>query len=521
MDTAITGTFGTEEWRETSVERGPTNVMTSLPGIIQKKNKLSSVSTTKIPDQSFSEWALSRWDFSRGCPSYTNPINTLSPFPVWPPNAFGKPLHFSRSRDLDMEEITYKIRLRNLINTLGTANPKTLNIMHTLADIMWEKGEWSTAQRLSRQAAIYKQEVRGSTQLTKLVIYLDAMQNAVFRGEYFRAKAIHEPVHAAILKLVGPEDEVALESTDIMAKIYYHLAKYEEADRLWRQLLQINLQALGLRHKQTMYHMRKLAILFRDTCQLSESEQLLRTTVYLLQEETGNSRATLFSHMRTLLDTLCKQGQPEQSVWLIKDIAQQSEAFLGSEHPGTLRSHSRTAHYIYWQGRFEESAIIFKRTLEQQVRALGAHHQESLQTIFHLAIVLQNLGRYQEAGTQFEICFKRHVERYSLEHPRSLRSCFWCGNCYKYQGRYEDAITLYQQTVDDIRKSEGDEHPFIGVFSSEINYLQGVLANYREDGLQKDVPCEVNKHSPVEGARLMNEDWMEDLFDFQRLQSEN
>lgn len=144
-----------------------------------------------------------------------------------------------------------------------------------------------------------------------------------------------------------------------------------------------------------------------------------------------------------------------------------------------------------------------------------------------------------------------------VEHSHTIDACARLGLCYEKLSRYEEAFSLYQDMVYQLGGVVGEEHPATQKVHGWIIRLEDILANQREnmsDGgeesgsgeepnsggeesdngeesaedAQLDAALGFNDVANVEGGKSkvvyedegQEEEWMESLFDFQKMQGD-
>jgi hypothetical protein len=225
------------------------------------------VSLVGYPEQnllklSFDEWAVYQWDFSAGRPFHTDIrmslMKPLSPFPIFP----GKRVHHSSSvvsptwrnqlQSLKAEEELYQKILRRFENIPTSDDAQIAGTLCRLAEIHEKRSEYQEQEGLLRRATSILRRFRGFNHRQTLNVFNLLVDCLIAQGKYQEANNIHQPVHAAILRFYGLEEDLTQESIITMANSYYFIDRDEEADRLDRQILQIRLSLLGPSHPKTL-----------------------------------------------------------------------------------------------------------------------------------------------------------------------------------------------------------------------------------------------------------------------------
>jgi len=137
-----------------------------------------------------------------------------------------------------------------------------------------------------------------------------------------------------------------------IGEYFLQTGKYIEAEKIFRQALELNKEVLGDNHPGTLANMNNLAEVFRQQRKNAEAETLQRQTLKLRKE------------------------------------------VLGNDHPDTLASMNNLAIVFRYQGKYTEAETLQQQTLKLRKEVLGDDHPDTLNSIHNLAIVLEQQGKY-------------------------------------------------------------------------------------------------------------------------------
>jgi hypothetical protein len=188
-------------------------------------------------------------------------------------------------------------------------------------------------------------------------------------------------MHSAILKLVNPDYNIAVESTLLMGLAAISVSDNEKAEVWLRQVLQIQLNTLGPRSYKTLISMDYLGRALGRQLKYSEAEKLIRTAVQLRHECTelgGESNLSIV--MQELSRTLCFQGLYKESEDVARYAVERFEGPLGLEDLSILETRCQLARSLAEQGQNRESEDIFRTVLKQRSKLLGESHPSTLLT---------------------------------------------------------------------------------------------------------------------------------------------
>jgi len=282
----------------------------------------------------------------------------------------------------------------------------------------------------------------------------------VDQGKYRLADKIHQGCHAKIQKRFRAEDDLALDSTLEKANILYHQSKYDEAERLEREVLQVRLSTLGPRHNSVVLAISRLATTLTVQKYYADAEELHNVAAQVRQILPETDTGDLFFDMRAVARAMRRQNKLAESTSLSRHILAKAEMALGSEHPSTVKIIYELASCLFEEGEFAESERLLRGTFEKQLKLLGSSAGDTINTLQMLASVLSKMGRHEEAVRCFKKVLERDEKVHGVDHPSTLQDCGDLGYCYEKQGLYNDALEWYQRGLDGYTQTESEGRPF-------------------------------------------------------------
>ena len=206
------------------------------------------------------------------------------------------------------------------------------------------KKDPSLATLYTRMGQIYSQRLqRGEFQ--------DYQQEQALAIEYF-SKA------ADLQKELGLEEDFASTISNL-AYLYYYQGRYDQAEPLLVQALELSKRLLGEDHPDVATSLNNLAALYKS------------------------------------------QGRYDQAEPLYLQALELRKRLLGEDHPYVASSLNNLAYLYYSQGRYAEAEPLHLQTLELRKRLLGEDHPDIAQSLNNLALLYQSQGRYDQAKPLF------------------------------------------------------------------------------------------------------------------------
>ncbi|KAK3373972.1 hypothetical protein B0T24DRAFT_283145 [Lasiosphaeria ovina] len=128
-----------------------------------------------------------------------------------------------------------------------------------------------------------------------------------------------------------------------VAESFHILRKYEEAEQMHRQALQLFEKVFGKEHPLTLHSMNNLANTLNSQGKYEEAKQIHRQALQLFEKVLGKEHPSTLDSMNNLASVFDSQGKYEEAEQMHRQALQLFEKVLGKEHPSTLTSKNNLA----------------------------------------------------------------------------------------------------------------------------------------------------------------------------------
>ena len=336
---------------------------------------------------------------------------------------------------------------------------ETLDLIKKIGEFLYTTGQWSDV------FDIYDFHFKNASEMLgeENPSILASMNNLALvlnkQGKYEEAEAMHRQGLELSEKVLGKEHPNTLTSMNNLAEVLSKQGKYEEAEAIHRQKLGLSEKVLGKEHPNTLASMNNLAEVLRNQGKYEEVEAMHRQTLELKKKKLGKEHPDTLTSMNNLAGVLRKRGKYEEAEAMRRETLGLREKVLGKEHPNTLTSMNNLAGVLRKQGRYEEAETMHRETLGLSEKVLGKEHPDTLTSMNNLAGVLRKQGKYEEAETMHRKTLGLSEKVLGKEHPDTLTSMNNLAGVLRKQGRYEEAETIHRETLGLSEKARGKEHP--------------------------------------------------------------
>jgi tetratricopeptide (TPR) repeat protein len=235
--------------------------------------------------------------------------------------------------------------------------------------------------------------------------------------------------------------------------------KSREAEEMHRQLLPLAKEVFGAEHFATLRCINSLANALADQGKYVEAEEMYRQTLQLMEEVVGTEHPNTLRCINNNAVILGNQGKYIEAEEMHRRALHLRGKVLGSEHPETLQSIDNLAAMLRKQGKYIEAKEMHRRVLQLREKVLGAEHPETLESIHNLAAILTNQGKYIEAKEMDRRVLQLREKVLGAEHPETLESIHNLANVLRKQGKHKEAEKMYRQALKLRKEVLGAEHP--------------------------------------------------------------
>ncbi|MCH8146654.1 MAG: serine/threonine protein kinase [Planctomycetes bacterium] len=291
---------------------------------------------------------------------------------------------------------------------------------------------------------------------------IDDLLAAVNPGEQGRDVTMLEVLDAASESIVGkfvdqPLVEAAIRET--LGHTYMELGEWKTALPHGERALAMRRAELGSEHADTLSTIGLVARLYRRMARYDESEALFREMLSTARDVLGDEHDLTTKAMSNLAVLYCELGRFDEALLLNGQVMKIRLETLGEEHKDTLTSLNNQGFCYDNLGRYREAEPLYTRVLEIRRRVLGDEHPHTLYSMSNLSTMFWRLGQFDEAerlqARRVELGRRVQGER----HPHTVRALRNLGEIYRDWRRFKRAEPLLVGALETQRQLTGDEHP--------------------------------------------------------------
>ena len=160
--------------------------------------------------------------------------------------------------------------------------------------------------------------------------------------------------------------------------------KYDEAEPMYREALEVARAALGSRHPHTLTSTNNLGLLLHDKGDLAAAEPLYREAMDVKRETLGHRHPSTLTSINNLGLLLKDKGDLAAAEPLLREAMEVQRETLGNRHPSTLISISNLGLILHDMGDLSGAELLYREALEVQRETLGDQHPNTLNFMSNL-----------------------------------------------------------------------------------------------------------------------------------------
>ncbi|HEV2103029.1 MAG TPA: serine/threonine-protein kinase [Candidatus Acidoferrum sp.] len=372
------------------------------------------------------------------------------------------------------------IQLRRITRERDRANRVTdfMTNMFKVSDPSESRGNSITAREILDKSS--KEIETGLAKDPQLQAQMMNVMGEVYinLGLHDDAKSLLEQSIAIRRRVFGLRNRETLDSMDKLAWLLEEQGKPEEAEKIERQILPIRMELFGPEDRDTLSSQVNLANDLCDEGKYAESEQIDRQAIAVRRRIAPDDPLTPME-MSNLAATIAMTGRYRESEQVNLEALAILNRTVGPDHPFTIKVRSNLADVYDREGRFAEAEQITRETLEVRRRILGPEHPDTLQNSGDLGTLLYEQGRYQQAEEIHRDVLARQKRLSGAERPQTLLTMDNLAADLAALHRYLQAEQLSREAWEIRQRVLGPDHPdtlLSAVHLGVINRLEGHYA---------------------------------------------
>jgi len=223
-----------------------------------------------------------------------------------------------------------------------------------------------------------------------------------------------------------------------------------------------------------------LALLYDSQGRYNDAEPLYLQSLDIRKRQLGNDHpdvATILNNLAGLYESQGRYNDAEPLYLQSLDIRKRQ---LSNDHPDVATSLNNLAQLYYSQGRYNDAEPLLLQSLDIRKRQLGNDHPHVAQSLNNLAQLYYSQGQYNDAEPLYLQSLDIRKRQLGNDYPDVAQSLNNLAQLYYSQGQYNDAEPLYLQSLDIKKRQLGNDYPDVATSLNNLALLYESQRKYLE-----------------------------------------
>jgi tetratricopeptide (TPR) repeat protein len=265
-----------------------------------------------------------------------------------------------------------------------------------------------------------------------------------------------------------------------LASVLWDLGRLREAEGLGRQVLEWRKKHLGTNHVSTAIARNNLATTLHDVGELDQAKELRIQVLDWRKEHLGMDHPHTYLAMANLAGTFCELGEFVEAKDLEIQVLDWQKEHLGMDHPHTYLAMVNLAATFCELGEFVEAKELEIQVLDWRKEHLGMDHPDTYLAMANLAATFCKLGEFVEAKELLIQVLDWQKEHLGMDHPHTYRVMANLAVTLSNLNELPEAKRLEVQVLDWRKVHLGLEHPGTSLAMRNLAYTLRKLGEVSE-----------------------------------------
>ncbi|MGW7196209.1 tetratricopeptide repeat protein [Streptomyces chryseus] len=278
-------------------------------------------------------------------------------------------------------------------------------------------------------------------------------------GDYHASLHLAEAAAHAAENWLGRDDQATLRAKHHTAMGLFRLGRFEESERVHRQVLNIRQRVLGPEHPETLESQQDIHEPLAQLQRPHEAVHALRVTEEVRSRLLGDLHPATLHTRALLIEYLATTDDAEAFQRLGPATVAACEEIVGIGSATTVTAHHNYAFGLFHFGRLEEAEPVARMAVEGRENLHGANHPLALSAAVLLSWVLRGLGALTEAANLARRVVDRQELSLGAEHPYVLVNRTELASTLAMAGAAAEAKELARHNLPLCDRVLGADHP--------------------------------------------------------------
>ena len=315
---------------------------------------------------------------------------------------------------------------------LGPEHPDAIRSKSSLAMLRLKQGRYELARTLAEAASETARRAYGPEHVATVTAEHDLVK------VYLEAR-VPERAGPAIEELGGDTDLFAMEARALMLS---NQRQFDEAERLYLELIETQNEVLGRDHPRTLQSLHNLAVQYLQLRDLEKGQKLLDRALEGRRRVLGDEHVDTLETELAQANVYAEGGRMEEAAELLEHVFVVRERNFGRDHRATLRALSGWFAMLHHLGRAEEALALGEECVAGLVATVGEEQPETVTAMQNLGKAYGDSEQYEDSLFHLERAFVLAERVFGADAPPTVHVMGNVVYANERLGRIEDALAL-------------------------------------------------------------------------------
>jgi non-specific serine/threonine protein kinase len=282
---------------------------------------------------------------------------------------------------------------------------------------------------------------------------------------------------------LGDDADVVLDGTADLGQAYRNMARFDDAERMFRAVHDADTARFGATHWRTLQALQDLAQLERARGHLDRAVEIEREVLAGREKAFGRTHEETQNALNELASVLQDQKNYADAEPIFREVLATREKTLGERHERTRNSMNNLALVLKQSGKLDEAEALYQRALAIERALLGPDDLDVLILEHNLAGLERDRGDYAGAEALSRDAVERASRTLPAGRPETGLFLTGLGRTEQKRKHYEDAAATFMKARTILVGAYGPTHARV----AKLAEMQTAL--YKEWG--RPVPAEL------------------------------
>ncbi|MCB1033038.1 MAG: serine/threonine protein kinase [Acidobacteria bacterium] len=241
------------------------------------------------------------------------------------------------------------------------------------------------------------------------------------QGRYEEALPYYEKVRALEEALAADSYEAGMTLYNL-GIVLVQLARYDEAEPVYKRCLEIWKETAGPEHASTAKVELAIATLYRNQKRYDEAEEGLKRAMKIFEGSVGADNVYPALAANNLGSVYLEQERYDEAEVSYQRALQIFRSTYGEKHPNVSMALANLGQLAWARGRMEEAEGFLRRALAVDEEISGADHPDIGWDLHLLANLERDRGRYEDADELYRRSFEILDATLGADHPNVVQA---------------------------------------------------------------------------------------------------